>query len=367
MANIFGTNANDTLTGTEQSDRIFGRFGNNSISGVGGNDSLFGEIGDDTLNGNDGNDALYGGDDIDGLFGGDGNDLLVGGSGDDNFLSVFGGLYGGDGNDRLYGDSGNDRLEGGYGNDLLYGGDGDDLLIGEGFFDNGDDQLQLNDNLYGGKGNDGLSGDLGNDNLYGEDGNDSLVGNQGNDVLFGGTGNDTLNGAGFLGRSVDTGSGSIDTLTAGSGKDTFILQGYNPLGQVAPLYVGSGNSDYALITDFNLQDDVIELARSNGQVPVASPVEYHLGTSPDGLPGGTAIFADNLGTKPDLIAILQNVSPNSVSLDQPYFQFVQQVVGTLPIQWEQPSAQLHLHILLKCRAVGLDCVNPDFSQKKVSG
>lgn len=111
-------------------------------------------------------------------------------------------------------------------------------------------------------------------------------------------------------------------MTAGSGKDTFILQGYNPLGQVAPFYVGSGNSDYALITDFNLKDDVIELARSNGEVPVTSTVEYRLGTSPHGLPTGTAIFADNLGTKPDLIAILQNVSLNTVSLDRPYFQFV---------------------------------------------
>ena len=91
---------------------------------------------------------------------------------------------------------------------------------------------------------------------------------------------------------------------------------------MAPIYVGSGNSDYTVITDFNLRDDVIILVPRDGEVPFGNLVEYMLGASPNGLPTGTAIFADNVGTKPDLIAILQNVSPNSISLAQPYFQFV---------------------------------------------
>jgi hypothetical protein len=49
---------------------------------------------------------------------------------------------------------------------------------------------------------------------------------------------------------------------------------------------------------------------------------YSLGASPQGLPGGTAIFANNLGTQPDLVAILQGVDPGSVSLSEPYFKFV---------------------------------------------
>ncbi|HCF29045.1 MAG TPA: hypothetical protein DEV81_17995, partial [Cyanobacteria bacterium UBA11049] len=98
----------------------------------------------------------------------------------------------------------------------------------------------------------------------------------------------------------------------------------------APLYVGGGNSDYALITDFNKSEDVIRLATtdglprlaSDGQTVVATRVEYSLGASPEGLPQGTGIYVNNMGTKPDLIGILQGVEPNSVSLTASYFKFV---------------------------------------------
>ncbi|HEY9781786.1 MAG TPA: hypothetical protein V6D09_16815 [Leptolyngbyaceae cyanobacterium] len=127
------------------------------------------------------------------------------------------------------------------------------------------------------------------------------------------------------------GYGQIDTLTGGAGADTFTLEDYSGIGFArAPLYAGSGNNDYALITDLNKSEDVIRLATtdglprlaSDGQTVVATPVEYSLGASPEGLPQGTGIYVNNLGAKPDLIAVLQNISPDSVSLSAPYFQFV---------------------------------------------
>jgi Ca2+-binding RTX toxin-like protein len=205
----------------------------------------------------------------------------------------------------LSGDLGNDRLSGGNGSDNLFGGPGDDSLFGE-------------------AGNDGLDGDDGNDRLFGGDGSDFFRGDFGNDILDGGAGNDLLNGADqtFGNATVSRGRGEIDVLTGGVGGDTFILQSGTEGFEFGPSYLGNGNSDYALISDFNKNEDVIRLAQNDvspGSPPVS--VEYSLGASPSDLPEGTAIFVNNLGAKPDLIAILQGVSPNSLNLTEPYFNF----------------------------------------------
>ncbi len=117
-------------------------------------------------------------------------------------------------------------------------------------------------------------------------------------------------------------SGEIDSLTGQAGIDTFVLRDQIFRGTEGPSYVFKGNSDYALITDFNKGEDVIELATNERTFTGTTTVEYSLGASPEGLPGGTALYVDNLGTKPDLIAILQGVGPNSVSLTDSYFKFV---------------------------------------------
>lgn len=244
-----GTNANDTLTGTEQSDRIFG---------LGGNDSLRGD----------------------------------------------------DGNDSLFGEDGSDNLDGGQGNNFLFGGNGNDTISNRG---------ADNSFLFGGNGVDSLFGGGGNDSLFGEDGNDDLIGFSGNDTLNGGTANDFLDGT-----LVARGEGEIDNLTGESGADTFSLR-YSIVGaEAGPAYAFEGNNDYALITDFNKSQDTIQLAEFKfvdlGLSLESTLVEYSLGASPEGLPQGTGIYANNLGEKPDLIAILQGVSPEGVSLSQPYFQ-----------------------------------------------
>jgi len=98
------------IVGTAQGDALFGTAANDYISGLDGGDLLTGGAGDDYLSGGEGGDAIS---DI------SGNDTLDGGGGDDN-------LSAGEGNDLLLGGDGNDYLTGGGGNDDLFGGAGND-------------------------------------------------------------------------------------------------------------------------------------------------------------------------------------------------------------------------------------------------
>lgn len=220
-------------------------------------------------------------------------------------------------NDRIFGKAGDDALSGSLGDDLLFGNNGNDLLDGN----DGKDSLlggNRDDYIFGGSDEDFLSGGRGNDFLYGGNGNDYLQGGKGNDILEGAGANSSP------GRLVTFGSGTIDQLTGEAGEDTFVLRGgYIPIG-VHPYYLDGGDSDYALITDFDKSEDSIQLLTQNiddaGALIIT--VEYDLGASPSGLPSGTGIFVKNLGTQPDLIAILQNIAPDSVSFSEPYFQFL---------------------------------------------
>ncbi|NLY28068.1 MAG: type I secretion C-terminal target domain-containing protein, partial [Alcaligenaceae bacterium] len=72
-----GTSSNDTLAGTEGSDRMYGYAGDDVLNAAGGAD---------LLRGGAGNDALFGGDGNDVLIGGAGNDSLTGGTGSDVFM-----------------------------------------------------------------------------------------------------------------------------------------------------------------------------------------------------------------------------------------------------------------------------------------
>src|SRR3954471_17238296 len=74
------------------------------------------------LNGTDGNDTLIGTVDADGISGFGGNDFIAGDSGDDILL-------GGAGNDTIFGDSGNDWVSGGAGNDSVAGSGGQDDIV----------------------------------------------------------------------------------------------------------------------------------------------------------------------------------------------------------------------------------------------
>jgi Ca2+-binding RTX toxin-like protein len=94
---IKGTKGNDTLSGTDESDRIYGNAGSDVLDGGAGNDELDGGAGNDILNGGVGDDHLTsaGGNDI--LNGGVGEDFLDGGSGNDTYLFGIG-----SGQDRVF-------------------------------------------------------------------------------------------------------------------------------------------------------------------------------------------------------------------------------------------------------------------------
>ncbi len=134
LVTVYGTEANDSLHGTNDStyregslihDVIYAYGGNDYVNGDTGNDQIFAGSGNDTVIGDYGNDTIYGGDNDDTLNGGYNDDILYGGAGVD---SLFGGNDAG--NDILYGDAGDDTLSGHAGQDTLYGGSGLDTMTG---------------------------------------------------------------------------------------------------------------------------------------------------------------------------------------------------------------------------------------------
>ena len=166
----------DTATVTITDGVMRGTDGDDSITGSDESDRIYAYDGDDTIRGGDGEDVILG-------FGGD--DTIYGGSGRDR-------IFASDGDDTLYGGSGRDEFFAGFGNDILYGG-------------------SENDRLYAGGGDDMLYGGTGNDGLYAHDGNDTLDGGAGRNILEGGDGADT-----FV-LNMDSGSDKVHDFTPGEG------------------------------------------------------------------------------------------------------------------------------------------------------
>ncbi|MGI2905031.1 calcium-binding protein [Tolypothrix sp. VBCCA 56010] len=101
---------------------------------------------------------------------------------------------------------------------------------------------------------DKLFGTASDDFLLGNEGWDVIIGDAGNDLLFGGAGSDVLNGYGasFV-------SGEVDVLIGEDGVDIFVLGDpyrsyYNDQNSST-----SGTGDYALIADFNFNQDFMVL------------------------------------------------------------------------------------------------------------
>ena len=127
----------------------------------------------------------------------------------------------------------------------LIGGDANDKL-------DGSDQADL---IEGRAGSDTLWGGRGKDTLEGGQGKDELIGGNGNDQLSGGDGDDTLRGDDIFGGGVY--SEQIDTLTGGSGYDTFVIDDPNRVAQPNSIS-NSEDSSYTLITDFSVEYDFIQ-------------------------------------------------------------------------------------------------------------
>src|SRR5215213_7814204 len=177
VANIVGTDGDDTLRGTPGRDVIWG---------AGGNDTILGGLG---------NDLICGGPGADFIHGGRGNDLLDGGAGDGD--RVIGDL----GDDKVLGGPGaRDEVAGGLGIDYVNGGSGDeDLVRGDYGWDRmdggpGKDDIASFATAVAGRKGSGVWASLrahkargdGRDRLFGGGGIDALEGAQGHDRCKGG-------------------------------------------------------------------------------------------------------------------------------------------------------------------------------------
>ena len=369
-ANILdGATGNDVIDGGSGNDVIYGGDGLDLLFGGAGNDVVNAGSGDDIIANGDGrgNDTYDGGQGVDFMrYGsafnsitvvlGDGQtagtasgtdigiDLLfnieniTGGAGADNITgnSVANEIDGGSGNDVIDAGSGNDVIYGGDGLDLLFGGAGNDVVnagSGDDIIANGDGRG--NDTYDGGQGVDFMrygsafntitvaladgqtagtaSGtDIGIDlifnieNVIGGVGADNITGNSARNIIDGGAGNDVVCGTQ---RVLNGGRGQVDTLTGGTGADVFVIGG-----GVGRFYddgaIGAGRNDYALVTDFTVGQDRLQLKGTASQ--------YFMGsTGINGVSGSGVYFDSNnsrtLDTNDELLAILR--SGNSTVLN----------------------------------------------------
>ena len=349
---LTGTAEDDLLTGSAGADFLSGVAGNDTLEGLGGNDELLGGSGNDSINAGGGDDSVQGGTGADSITGDAGEDILIGDTGNDTISGGEGrdtisgendndSLFGNGGNDIINGDGANDTIRGGAGNDLVNGGSGNDRLFGEEDNDiiNGGDE---DDRILGGAGNDTLNGDdgfdtirggagndlmngssggdlllgqAGNDTINGDSGDDNLVGGNGSDLINGGEGDDLIIGVEIEGSNLSLGRGEIDTLTGGEGNDTFFLGDSNGIYYDDGDNLTAGESDFAVITDFNSGEDSIQL---NG------PREFYsldLFTFSTGTIGARVIFDPGIESVAEVIAVIENVSPE-LSLDDSEFVFI---------------------------------------------
>jgi hypothetical protein len=164
--------------------------------------------------------------------------------------------------------------------------------------------------IDGTSGNNILNGTDANDSIYGYAGHDKLFGGKGSDKLFGGDGDDYLNGGGST-------RGELDELTGGAGKDTFSLVtnlqtiGGKPVAD--PGYLNDDvlntkdSSGFAVITDFKLGEDKIELdgyAAHYQIVPVSWGQTFGSADKTD----YAIIWQGPEQDKSDVVAVLQDVS-----------------------------------------------------------
>ncbi|MBZ4023562.1 hypothetical protein CKO11_13955 [Rhodobacter sp. TJ_12] len=180
IEDIYATDYNDVVSGSDASNRLEGEAGNDTLDGLAGTDLLLGGDGADMLRGGTGDDTLWGDAGADTLNGGDGEDrasfmgdtagvtvnMLAGtardGSGATDTLISIEDVFTSEHADRVTGDNAANRIETYGGADTVSAGGGADLILG-------------------GWGNDVLDGGGGNDTIWGETGSDTIDGGDGTD------------------------------------------------------------------------------------------------------------------------------------------------------------------------------------------
>ncbi|MEG4345255.1 hypothetical protein QUB70_18560, partial [Microcoleus sp. A003_D6] len=168
-------------------------------------------------------------------------------------------IEGGDGDDDITGGKGKNKIKGDKGKDKIKGGDGDSDI------DGGDDDDDIEgglgkDTIIGGKGKDKIKGGDGDNDIDGGDDDDDIEGGKDKDKIIGGIGNDKLTGND--GDDTIEGGAGTNTLIGGAGKDSFI---YRTSRQEITTVAESD-----LITDFNVDDDVLEFSTAAFNLNVTS-------------------------------------------------------------------------------------------------
>src|SRR4051812_31652689 len=268
---INGLNGNDTLKGFGGADRLDGGNGIDTVfygdstagvginlatgRGVGGSaqgdtlisiENVFGSNFNDTLTGTSGANQLHGQDGNDVIKGGGGNDFLDGGNGHDILVSSIWDAS------TLDGGAGDDTFKGSGASDVLIGGSGSDtadfshmsfvtITLGDPipYWAGSEDphaQFISIENLTGAPGQNVLVGNGESNVLRGQAGQDNLIGGGGADIMYGGTDNDHyyVDNAGDVVREY-VGEGTFDvvwtntsyTLTAGSEIEQFNVADHN--------------------------------------------------------------------------------------------------------------------------------------------
>lgn len=128
----------------------------------------------------------------------------------------------------------------------------------------------------------------------------NLNGGVGNNTLNGGDGNDVL--VGVDPTMANPGKGEIDILIGDQGSDLFVLGDQSQAYYNDDLLNNQGLRDYALIKDLKLGEDRIQLYRGS----------YRLGSSPLGMPSGTAIYVNESHNSSELIAIVEGISASTL-------------------------------------------------------
>ena len=183
-----------------------------------------------------------------------------------------------------------------------------------------------------------IIGTDGDDILDGDNADNQFLGFGGDDTLNGKRGNDVLQGAGNPNDPNDVGKGEIDRLNGGAGEDTFVLHTNN--GMTVLYDEGNrrnpGKQDFAIIEDFNKNQDTIELAGSRE--------EYFIGRSNvRDIADGRAIFrdTDNDGRlrrgRDELVAVVEGL--NNLSFDDLEFVDIPVTVGSNRAERLQGSSQ----------------------------
>ncbi|GAA0653556.1 beta strand repeat-containing protein [Brevundimonas lenta] len=242
IEHLRGSNFADTLIGDARTNILLGGLGSDILLGLGGADVLGGGTGaSNTLQGGLGDD-LYVLEALDSVIevAGEGNDTIEAHISAYNLANnVENLIYAGAGNFSGTGNALNNVMTGGGGDDLLRGRGGVDVLQGGAGIDTADySQAAAGiharlDTMRAVNDGDGSTDTFtGIEAILGSAFNDTLVGGTLGDRLSGGLGADTL--LGFAGNDILAGGqGLANQLQGGLGDDTYILDAYDSIVEIA--------------------------------------------------------------------------------------------------------------------------------------